>query len=199
MELVGVSAESGLGVGARERLFARCRLGDRAAMERLVAGAQPKLFGIAYSVTRSPEDAQDAVQETFLRFLDRREEIRDPGAMLSWLCKTAVNVAIDLLRRRKVRLASALPEGDLIPAPVPDVEIESREEARELGAILLGLADELSPQQRLAFLLRDVRGLPLPEVAEILECTTSAVKAHLCLARGKLRAWIRARHPEYVE
>ncbi len=200
--MVGVSATAELDVVFQEQLpqlFGRCKTGDRGALERLVSHTQSRMFGIAFAITRSRDDAMDVTQETYLRFLDRLEEIREPAAVIGWLCRTTVNLAIDALRRRRVRVAGRLPEGDRLPPAPPEYPGRSNEESRELGNIILGLADELSPQQRMAFLLRDVRGLPLPEVAEALECSVGAAKAHLSLARGKLRGWLKTRHPEYLE
>lgn len=202
MEMAGVSAGAEVDLEFQDQLpglFRRCLAGDRAALERLVEHTQSRIHGIAYAITRSREDALDVAQDTFVRLLARMEEIRDPAALPGWLKRTAVNLSIDALRRRKVRVAGPLPEADGMADPFPEATGRRTEESRELGAILLGLADELSPQQRLAFLLRDVRGLALPEMAEALECSTGAAKAHLSLARAKLRAWLKARHPEYLE
>ncbi len=202
METAGVSAGAEIDLGFQEllpELFVRCKQGDGDAVNELVRHTQSKMFGIAWSVTRSREDALDVTQETYLRFLDRVGEIRDPAAVMGWLCRTVVNLSIDALRRRKVRVASPLPAADHVAATVTEPDGMRRMESRELGTILLGLADDLSRQQRLAFLLRDVRGLSLPDVAESLECSVGAAKAHLCLARGKLRGWLKTRHPEFLE
>ena len=202
MEMVGVSAPAEIDQAFQDQLpllFSRCKAGDAAALDRLIAHTQPKMFGIAFAVTRSRDDALDITQETFVRFLDRLEEIREPAAVIGWLCRATVNLAIDALRRRRVRVAGRLPEGDCLPAAPPEDPGRSTEETRELGAIILGLAEQLSPQQKMAFLLRDVRGLTLVEVAESLECSVGATKAHLSLARAKLRTWLKARHPEYLE
>lgn len=197
---VSPGAESDPGFSQRlPALFALCRRGDRIALNQLVEETQSRLFGVAYAVTRSREDALDVVQETYIRLLSRLDEIREPAALPGWLTRTTVNLAIDALRRRKVRKAGPLPEPDFIHDTGPEAGSHGGDMTGELRGVVLALADELSPQQRLAFLLRDIRGLSMADVADGLECTVGAVKAHLSLARAKLRAWLKARHPEFLE
>ena len=133
METAGLSAGADIDLGFQEllpELFARCRRGDGEAVNELVRHTQSKLFGIAFSVTRSREDAMDVTQESYLRLLDRFDEIREPAAVLGWLCRTVANLSIDALRRRKVRTALPLPEGDWMAAPRAEPE-GGRREARE--------------------------------------------------------------------
>lgn len=154
---------------------------------------RPRAFGIAYQMLGSVSEAEDVVQEAFLRMhqtLQRDEPIASPRAYIATL---VTRLAIDQLRsaraRRERYVGEWLPE-PLVSGPTPD---EHAETAESLSLAFLVLLESLSPQQRAAFLLREVFEYPYPEVAEIVSTDVDSAR-HLV---RRARQHVRARRPRY--
>jgi len=138
------------------------------------------LWGVCYRMTGLASDADDLVQETFVRALQKPPELREDG-WRSWLMRTATNLSIDCLRRRKMRDYT----GPWLPSPV-EIEEEAAQPSYEVAAgydlmesvsmaFLLAM-ERLSPRQRAVLLLRDVFDYSVEETAEALNMTTANVK-----------------------
>jgi RNA polymerase sigma-70 factor (ECF subfamily) len=151
-------------------------------VDRLVP-LRPALYGYCRRLTGNVWDAEDLAQDTLLRAFGQwgvtAPPIRDPRA---YLLRTATNVWIDTLRRRKTEARSPLVEPDQAPAPVGDPAVSS--DTRDAGARLLHF---LAPQERAALVLKDAFDMTLDEIAELLATTTGAVKAALHRGRDRLR------------
>lgn len=167
--------------------------GDMAAFEELVRRYDHRLLRIAQQVTRSLEDAQDAVQETFLKAFEKLHQFQRNSKFSTWLIRIAVNQSLMKLRKR--RYTQELPleyegaNGDSLPIEVadwsPDPELlYSRSELRE---ILCQALEKLLPNVRVVFILRDIEGLSIDETARVLNLHPSAVKTRLLRARLQLR------------
>jgi RNA polymerase sigma-70 factor (ECF subfamily) len=165
----------------------RAQSGDLSAFDRLMQLHEHTVFQIAVRLLRRPEDAQDAVQETFLRlfrFLDRVDPARP---LAPWLYRLTVNACRDFGRQRARGETLALDE---LPEPVaegadadPAAALTAAERSRQLGDLLSQLADK----ERAALVLRDIEGLTTEEVAEALGSTPGTVRSQICRARLKLR------------
>jgi RNA polymerase sigma-70 factor (ECF subfamily) len=144
---------------------------------------RPALHGYCRRLTGSLWDAEDLVQDTLLRAFGQwgvtHGGIRDPRA---YLLRTATNVWIDTLRRRRTEAWDAVASPEDLPAPGADPA--TSREMREAGARLL---QWLAPQERAAVLLKEVFGMTLEEIAELLATTTGAVKSALHRGRERLR------------
>lgn len=154
---------------------------------------RPRAFAIAYRMLGSVSEAEDVVQEAFLRMhqtLERHEPITSPRAYLATL---TTRLAIDQLRSARVRRESYvgewLPE-PLVTGPTP---AEAAETADSLSLAFLVLLESLSPHQRAAFLLREVFDYPYPEVAAILDTDVDSARHLVSRARGRLHD----RRPRY--
>jgi RNA polymerase sigma-70 factor (TIGR02957 family) len=154
---------------------------------------RPRAFAIAYQMLGSVSEAEDVVQEAFLRLhktLQEGEEITSPRAYISTL---ATRLAIDQLRSARVRreryVGEWLPE-PVVTEPTPDQHAETVD---SLSLAFLVLLESLSPQQRAAFLLREVFEYPYPEVAEIIGTDVDSAR-HLV---ARARAHLRERRPRY--
>lgn len=152
-----------------------------------------RAFAIAYRMLGSVSEAEDVVQEAFLRMhqtLQRDEPITSPRAYIATL---ATRLAIDQLRsaraRRERYVGEWLPE-PLVTDPSP---AEHAETADSLSLAFLVLLESLSPQQRAAFLLREVFEYPYPEVAEIIGTDVDSTR-HLV---ARARHHVRERRPRY--
>jgi RNA polymerase sigma-70 factor (TIGR02957 family) len=159
----------------------------------LYSELRPRAFAIAYQMLGSVSEAEDVVQEAFLRLhktLQEGEEITSPRAYIATL---ATRLAIDQLRSARVRreryVGEWLPE-PVVTEPTPD---EHAETVDSLSLAFLVLLESLSPQQRAAFLLREVFEYPYPEVAEIIGTDVDSAR-HLV---ARARAHLRERRPRY--
>ncbi len=172
-------------------LVTRLQANDPRAYEALIEQYADRLYRVAYRVLGDPDDAEDAVQETFLAVYRNIHTFRGEAKFSSWLYRIAYNQAVALLRRRQraqqVYLDDMETDDDL---PLPDTVTPLPEEAlreEEIQRCLHDLLMELSPKLRAAFVLHEIEGLPIREVAEILGLKESAVKMRLHRARLALQ------------
>ena len=176
--------------GIEELLIARASAGDLRAYAALVKRYEERIYYTAYRILHQRQDAEDCLQETFLRAWDHMRDLKDPHSFRSWLYRVVTNLALDVLRKRE-RQCQALesyraeiirigPAGDL------DTPREVLRKAREAERIERAIED-LAPKQKIVFVLRHFQGLSLHEVADILECPIGTVKATLHAALGKLQ------------
>jgi len=176
------------------------RAGDRAAMERLLLPHEPMLHAVCRGVLGSSADAEDAVQETFLRALRNLPRFRGDAKLSTWLTRIAVNVCAD--RRRdagRVRGAADVPLHEWDEERHPSAVCGSPE-GSTLDALLAREAlRNLNPRRRAAFLLKDVEGWNLEEVGRAVGWSVPRVKVELYRARKALAAWAQARRREEEE
>lgn len=158
--------------------------GDREALERLVRRYLRPIHAVTASYLPERADVEDAVQDTFLRALDRIAGYEPTRPFAPWLYQIARNVARDRLTTSARRRTEPLPAGGLEePAPGPEVVLE-RAEVRRL--VDLGIAD-LPEQQRTAFRLHDVEGYTTNEIARIMGLSSGTIRSHVHYARRALR------------
>lgn len=144
---------------------------------------RPRLFGLAYRMLGDAHEAEDLVQEAYLRwYQEDRAAIESPEA---WLVRVTSRLAIDRLRRaRTERLAYT---GPWLPEPIADAADGPAELASDLSVALLVLLERLAPEERAAFLLRDVFDAPYGEIAQTLDRTPAAVRQMVHRARERVR------------
>jgi len=148
------------------------------------------LFRVAHSVLRSPVDAEDVVQDVFVRMMEHERELAGVRDMRVWLVRIAWRLALD--RRRRVRPAqmdAVFVEG--LVAPGAGAE-RAMEEAQRMGAVLEEM-ERLPRKEREALLLSAVEELGTAELADVLGRSESAVRALLFRARARLRERLLAR------
>jgi RNA polymerase sigma-70 factor (ECF subfamily) len=169
--------------------------GDVAAFEQLVKRYDRKLLRIAQQVTHNREDAQDVVQEAFLKAFQNLGQFREESQFSTWLIRITVNQSLMKLRkqRRAIREVSRDDDfqgvGDKLPMEVIDwaPNPEQIYRAAELRDILINTLKELRPMLRAVFVLRDIEGLSTAHAAEVLNLSQTAIKARLWRARLQLR------------
>jgi RNA polymerase sigma-70 factor (ECF subfamily) len=171
------------------------KAGDVAAFEQLVARYHRKLLRIAQHITHNLEDAQDVVQETFLKVFQNLDSFRGDSKFSTWLFRIAVNQSLMGLRkqRTKQRAGAEFPldsdeEGNL-PLDFSDWRPNPEElyKTSELRELLTGALQELSPALRVVFVLHDVEGHSLRETADAVGASLPAVKTRSLRARLQLR------------
>jgi len=167
--------------------------GDISAFETLVGRYERKIFRLAQNITQNREDAEDAMQESFLKAYEHLDEFQGNSRFYTWLVRIAVNQALMKLRRRRPNVVSLDQEvdtgEDMMPREVEDwgPSPEDRYGQTELAGILGKVIGELDPPFRIVFQLRDIEELSTEETAEALGLSVPAVKSRLLRARLKLR------------
>lgn len=145
---------------------------------------RPRLFGIAYRVTGSAAEAEDVVQDVWLKWQDYdRDSVEQPEAFLvTTTTRTAINVLNSARVRREAYVGPWLPE-PIDTASSPELEAEHNE---SLSLAVLLLLESLSPSERTAFVLREAFGYQYSDIAEMLGATQTAVRKLVSRARRHL-------------
>ena len=175
-------------------LVEAARSGDMSAFESLVRRYDRNVFRIAQHITQNREDAEDVVQDAFLKAYGNLEQFQGQSKFYTWLVRIAVNEALMKLRRRRPERMVSLDEDvkteeDSVPREIADwsPNPEQLYKQSELKEILSRTIQGLPPSFRTVFVLRDVEGLSTEETAEALGLSIPAVKSRLLRARLQLR------------
>jgi RNA polymerase sigma-70 factor (ECF subfamily) len=172
-------------------LVARARAGDADAFRELVDRHSRAVFRVAYRITGRAEDAEDVVQETFLRAYRQLARFESRANFGTWLHRIAANCAVDLIRarpRREMneenetleRLGGADTDGAL---PSPERSLLGR----QIGEHVTRALDRLTDMERAAFTLRHFEGLSIEEISRTLGLRTNATKHSIFRAVKKMR------------
>ncbi len=171
------------------------RAGDRAEFARLVERYSTVIYRLALKMLKDPQDAEDVLQETFMKAFKALNGFDGRSSLSTWLYRIAANEALMLIRKRK-RVTSPLEDepdeaDEALDAPVQVVDWRSLPESElmdgEARSVMEDAVQQLSPALRAVFLLRDVEGLSTLETAEALSLSEEAVKTRLSRARWRLR------------
>jgi RNA polymerase sigma-70 factor, ECF subfamily len=167
--------------------------GDAWAFETLVRRYSHRLFRVAHRVTRSLEDAQEAVQETFLKAFQKLCQFKGNSKFSSWLIRITLNESFLILRRRRTStpLEIVLESKDLWSLPLQISDWRPNPEQlfgeAELQRFLRSALSRLRPILRAVFVLREIEGYSIAETAEILNLTSNVVKVRHHRAKLQLR------------
>lgn len=184
-------------------LIVRARKGEAASFEKLMRRYNQRVFRAARSVLRNDTEAEDVVQETFVRAYRHLADFEERASLATWLTRIAVHEA--LARVRRSRLFGALDGGrDRQERGSSQVEStqpgpEEQASSRELRSILTAAIDSLPEGLRMVFVLREVEGLSTLEACEILQLSTEAVRVRLHRARVALRRYMEKQLGEEVQ
>jgi RNA polymerase sigma-70 factor, ECF subfamily len=174
-------------------VVARVRAGDHDAFRHLVERHSRSVFRLAYRLTGREEDADDIVQETFLKAFRQMAQFESRSSFATWLYRITVNCAHDAMRQRPragTRTSIddpdqgvALQLADQSAAADPMRELTRR----QIDARVRAAMRELSAQERSAFVMRHYEGLSIEEIGRVLDLRTSAAKHSIFRAVRKLR------------
>ncbi|MBK6941886.1 MAG: sigma-70 family RNA polymerase sigma factor [Planctomycetes bacterium] len=166
-------------------LVARARAGDRAAFDALVIRHARCVARLARRVVGNAEDAEDVVQETFVRVFQHLQNFRGRSSFRTWSMHIALNLAHDRLRtRRRTPSPRDLAAGI---APLDSLAPDHAANGRDDRAALERAVADLPPRQRLTLLMKVVDGLTHVDIAKVLGTTESAARVYLSMARSTLR------------
>jgi RNA polymerase sigma-70 factor (ECF subfamily) len=182
------------GIFDESALVAKAREGDLAAFNELVNTYSRKIFRLAKHITQNDEDAEDVLQETFLKAFEHLGNFQGQSKFYTWIVRIAVNESLMKLRKRKsdrsVPLDEPVDTGEdtvVREIAVWDENPEQQYSREELGQILDEAVEGLRPPFRTVFVLRDIEELSTEETAEALGISVPAVKSRLLRARLQLR------------
>jgi RNA polymerase sigma-70 factor (ECF subfamily) len=175
-------------------LVAQAQAGDAQAFAELVKRYERKIYRIAKNITQNDEDAEDVLQDAFLKAYEHLGGFQGHSRFYTWIVRIAVNEALMKLRKRKADRFVSLDE----PIDTGEGEVkrevavwegnpEEQYSKEELQRILNEAVDTLKPDFRTVFTLRDIEELSTEETAEALGISIPAVKSRLLRARLALR------------
>ncbi|WP_020676580.1 RNA polymerase sigma factor [Geopsychrobacter electrodiphilus] len=179
--------------GTEKILLAQLQAGDESSFEALVNANSARLIGMAWRMVGNREDAEDLAQEAFIRLHKNIAKFRGESSLSTWLYQILSRLAIDHLRRQKLKqkiffLRNTEDDQDpLEQAADPGANPGEIYLAGEAGRTMTKAMDKLPARQRMVFILRHHEGMPLKEIASVLELEVGTVKAHLHRAIHFLR------------
>ena len=172
--------------------------GSDQAFSELIRRYRRKIYSLAYQMLGNHLDADEVVQESFVRVYKRREDLNHVTNFTSFLIRIATNYSIDLLRKRRIY-------GEVTndPASLPgEIQVDLSRNVRTPGDLykdkvlmeeIQRALDQLPPRQKITAILHDVEGYSKAEIAGILECPEATVRSNLHIARTKLKKILKKR------
>ncbi len=198
-------------------LVAETLAGNQLSFQLLVERYQTRMFALVRHYTRNPVEVEDIVQDTFLKAYTRLPSFQQQSSFYTWLCRIAINTALDFLKRcgrnpvrgsedpelslgadegsggRSAGLPTGRPTGS--PSPAPDARLERAEVARITKQVL----DELPEIFRAVLVLREFEDMAYQDIADVLGISIGTVESRLFRARAKFKDKLLALHPEFGE
>lgn len=175
-------------------LVNQARQGNLEAYDALVRKYQGKIYALVYNMTSNKEDAEDRVQDIFIKAFRSLRNFRGQSSFYTWLYRIAVNRTINFLKTRKTRPSLSLNEMDSGAEHDPAyVELRSRElptrevSLQELQKKLNEALQTLSEKHRAVVIMHDIQGLSHGEIAKVLGCSQGTVRSRLFYARRQLQ------------
>lgn len=178
--------------------------GDQNAFRKIVDATHDVVYRVALRSAGSRADADDVVQETYVRAWKQLKKLREANALTGWLCRIARNVSTDLHRKRGRQKTRSLDEsiaegvGPLVEAIADDAPIASDQlESAAMQAALAELIGEVKEKYRVVLLLREVDGMSYDEISKALDIPPGTVESRLHRGRKELAKKIerlRAQH-----
>ncbi len=180
------------------QLVSRALAGEAKAFEELVRRHERRVYRATVAITGNQQDAEEAMQETFLKVYQHLSEFRQASRFTTWLTRIAINEALQVLRRRRNTESLDEPlttDEHFVPKQLEDWhdDPEKMYAKEELRQIVEQAIQSLAPIYREAFVLRDVQGLTTEEAAEALGVAIPTLKSRLLRARLMMREMLAAR------
>jgi len=182
-----------IGLPAEDELIARARNRDEAAVRTLIRQNNRRLFRLARSIMKDDSEAEDVVQESYVRGFTRLGDFRGESSLATWLTRIVINEAYGRLRRRRITAnfdsveAAQGAEAQIIPFPSPQLDPERTMAQREINQILERAIDALPEPFRIVLVARLVEEMSIEETAALLDLRPETVKTRLHRARRQLR------------
>jgi len=186
---------------SEQQLIERAKNGDTKAFEELMKRTQTNIYNLGLRLLGNKEDAADLMQETYIKAYENLDRFEGRSSFSTWLYRIATNNALMKLRKEKNKKVS-IDELKKFGDKSYKIEISDWSEnpssyfkSAELKEVLQKAIDSLPPKYKSVFILHDVEGLPLAEVARILSLSVPAVKTRV----HRSRMYLREKISEYIK
>ncbi len=186
---------------SEQQLVERAKNGDTKAFEELMKRTQTNIYNLGLRLLGNKEDAADLMQETYIKAYENLDRFEGRSSFSTWLYRIATNNALMKLRKEKNKKVS-IDELKKFGDKSYKIEISDWSEnpssyfkSAELKEVLQKAIDSLPPKYKSVFILHDVEGLPLAEVARILSLSVPAVKTRV----HRSRMYLREKISEYIK
>ena len=178
-------------------LVRKAQHGDLRAYDDLIRRYQERIYATIYHMTANHEDANDLVQDTFIKAFQAVRSFKGDASFYTWIYRIAVNKTINFLKQRRSKTHVSLNDLDLNAEHDPDLVALISDKTPRRDAALSELQEKLnaamlrlSETHRLVVTLHDVQGLSHEEIGEIMDCNVGTVRSRLFYARQQLQAWL---------
>jgi RNA polymerase sigma-70 factor (ECF subfamily) len=183
-----------------DEMVTQARARDEAAIREIIRRHNRRLYRIARSILRDDSEAEDVLQETYIKAFTHLSEFRGDSSLDTWLCRIAMNEALGRLRRRRKMTDLSAVEEERQSAEVirlhavsPEIDPERRVAQHEIRRLLEEAIDRLPEEFRVVLIARAVEDMSVDETASALGLNPETVKTRLHRARQRLRAMLEAR------
>ena len=157
--------------------------GDQEAFRLLVERTQDMVYRVAYRFLRDIHEAEDVVQEVYVKVWKNLHTYRDSAKLTTWMFTITSRMCLDILKSaRKKQVTESLQENTTVD--YPDLEMDHQ----ELKERIVAASEKLTPKQKAVFVLRDLEGLSVDNTCEILSMKEGQVKSNLYYARKRIHA-----------
>jgi RNA polymerase sigma-70 factor, ECF subfamily len=189
------NSEAELRRSTESTLVAAAKLGHADAFESLVQPHSKSIFRALYRITKNREDAEDALQDSFLKAFAHLRSFDNRSQFSTWLRRIAINSALTIFRKKRSTLGRFdIDQGDFDLATIPDhaATPEVTLVQKERRAMVRNAILSLPPTLRQAFELQKIHGLSVAETAHRLSLSLAAVRSRLFRAKASLRQAVQA-------
>lgn len=175
------------------QLIDRALKGDRSAFTRLVVANQDRLFASMLQVTGSPDEAEEVVQEAFIRAFLKLDTFQRNSQFFTWLYRIAFNSALTRRRRKRARVSlDQYREANGLEVTADGGAVDEPMMQRERVAMVRTALSQLSDDHRSILVLREMDECSYEEIAEVLEISIGTVRSRLSRARNQLKVVLEA-------
>ncbi|HWM46486.1 MAG TPA: RNA polymerase sigma factor [Xanthobacteraceae bacterium] len=186
---LGIAAQV---TSSETELIDRARRRDPGAVRTIIQQHNQRLYRIARSILRDDAEAEDALQDAYLRAFTHLQDFRGEAQLGTWLSRIVINEALGRRRRRQHQaivtdVPSPSPAAEVIPFPINNPDPETSMAQREIRALLERAIDNLPDAFRTVLVARVIEGMSVEETADVLELRPETVKTRLHRARKLLR------------
>lgn len=177
-----------------DRLVNKARGGDEEAFGELVKMYHQRVYNLAYGMVNNAEDAAELVQQTWVKVWSKLGSFKEDAKFFTWVYRVASNTGLDFLRHKSRLREDVLLDG-VEPAVDPDLDRAASQNSRpdremaqsEIREVFEKSIESLSPDHRMALILREVDGLSYEEIAKVTGCRKGTVMSRIFYARKKMQ------------
>lgn len=170
--------------------------GNKQAFEMIINKYKNPLYATILRMTKNPHDAQDLVQESFIKVYQQLEKYKETGSFSSWLYRVAMNHCMDEFRKKRYKMKSIeIDEGKVIAGDHPEIIFMKKEKSRQVERLISTLPED----ERIIILLRYVNELSYQEISELVNMPLSTVRNKLHRAKKKMRETVKREGGDFHE